>query len=328
MSNRDYDKGDKKSSFSIPFLGGSYEGRSKAINAQQSINLFPVYDQHEGKEVIAMYGTPGLLEFCDTGGSVVRRIHIMGSYMYAVVDDTVYEIDSDGVKTSLGVITTSIGHVSTADNGTQLLIVDGTANGHIVTTGALADITDADFIAATTCVFFDGFFVVSESGTGRIWISAAYDGTSWDALDFATAEAVPDELVGIGTTRQNLWLFGALSTEVYYNSGDPDFPFQRAPGVTLYIGCGSIGSIVEIDGRIYWFTHKGTIARNNGYQYEIVSPPAINYQISTYSTTNDATAYLYTLEGRNFYVINFPTEKKTWAMDLESGQWHEWQSLG
>lgn len=311
----------------VPFLGGAYEGRSKSINAQQSINLFPVYDQNEGKTPIAMYGTPGLLEFCATGGSVVRRLHIMGDYMYAVVDNTVYEITSAGVATSLGTITTSTGHIGMADNGTQLLIVDGTTSGYIVTTGAMNIIADTDFIAATTCVFFDGYFVVSESGTGRIWISAAYDGTSWDALDFATAEAVPDELVGIGTTRQNLWLFGGLSTEVYYNSGDPDFPFQRAPGVTLYIGCGSIGSIVEIDGQIYWMTNKRTIARNNGYQYEIISPPAINYQISTYDTINDATAFTYTLEGRRFYVINFPTELKTWVMDIDAGQWHEWQSL-
>jgi len=313
----------------IPFLGSSYEGRSKSINAQQSINLFPVYDK-EGKTVIGMYGTPGLLEFCATGKSVVRRIHIMGDFMYAVVDNTVYRITSAGVATSLGTITTSVGHVSMADNGAQILIVDGTTSGYIVTEGSagtMTKIADADFIAATTCVFFDSFFVVSEAGTGRIWISAAYDGTKWDALDFATAEAVPDELVGIGTTRQNLWLFGGLSTEVYYNSGDPDFPFQRAPGVTLYIGCGSIGSITEIDGRIYWLTNKGTIARNNGYQYEIVSPPAINYQMSGY-TRNNATAFTYTLEGRNFYVINFPTDLKTWVMDLESGQWHEWQSIG
>jgi len=311
----------------IPFCGQSYEGRSKSINAQQSINLFPVYDK-EGKTVISMYGTPGLKEFCATGGTIVRALHVMGDFLYAVVGASVYQITSAGVATLLGVITTLSGHVSTADNGTQLLIVDGTAYGHIVTTGTLTDITDADFVAATTCVFFDGFFVVSEAGTGRIWISKVYDGMAWNALDFATAEAVPDELVGIGTTRQNLWLFGSLSTEVYYNSGDPDFPFQRVPGVTLYMGCGSIGSIVEIDGMIYWFTNKRTIARNNGYQYEIVSPDAINYQISTYSTINDATAFTYTLEGRNFYVINFPTELKTWVMDLGTGQWHEWQSLG
>jgi hypothetical protein len=312
----------------IPFLGGAYEGRSKSLNAQQSINLFPVYDQNEGKEVIAMYGTPGLKAFCSTHAAIVRRLHVMGDYMYAVVGNTVYEITSAGVATSLGTITTSTGHISMADNGTQLLIVDGTTSGYIVTTGVMNVIADTDFIAATTCVFFDGFFIVSESGTGRIWISASYDGTSWDALDFATAEAVPDELVGIGTTRQNLWLFGGLSTEVYANVGDPDFPFQRVPGATLYIGCGSIGSIVEIDGSIYWMTNKRTIVRNNGYQYELISPPAINYQISTYDTINDATAFTYTLEGRRFYVINFPTEKKTWVMDIDSGQWHEWQSLG
>ena len=310
----------------LPFLGGSYEGRSKSINAQQSVNLFPVYDEHEGKEVIAMYGTPGLVIFCDTGGTIVRRLHVMGDYMYAVVGASVFEITAAGVATSLGVITTSTGNVSMADNGTQLLIVDGTANGHIVTAGNLADITDTDFVASTSCVFFDGYFVVSENDSGRIWISAPYNGMAWDALDFATAEAAPDNLVGIATTRQNIWLFGELSVEVYYNAGDPDFPFQRVPGVVLDIGCASVGSMCEVEGVLYWLTHKNTIARNNGYKYDIISTPAINYQISTYSTVDSATSYTYTLEGRTFYVINFPEEPKTWAFDVKNNQWHEWRS--
>jgi len=72
-------------------VGGAYEGRSKSINAQQSINLFPVVDREEGKAVIAMYNTPGLDEFCDTeGDAVVRGMHVMGGYLYAVVGSAVY----------------------------------------------------------------------------------------------------------------------------------------------------------------------------------------------------------------------------------------------
>ena len=48
----------------IPFIGGSYEQRFPGINAQRSINCFPVVDQNDAKAVIALRGTPGLKFFC------------------------------------------------------------------------------------------------------------------------------------------------------------------------------------------------------------------------------------------------------------------------
>lgn len=44
----------------IPFIGGSYEQRYPGINAQRSINCFPVVDQNDAKSVISLRGTPGL----------------------------------------------------------------------------------------------------------------------------------------------------------------------------------------------------------------------------------------------------------------------------
>jgi len=37
--------------------------RSLSINAQRSINCFPVVDKQDAKNVVAMYGTPGLKFF-------------------------------------------------------------------------------------------------------------------------------------------------------------------------------------------------------------------------------------------------------------------------
>jgi hypothetical protein len=44
----------------IPFIGGAYEQRSSAINAQRSVNWFPVIDDKQPRNVLSMYGTPGL----------------------------------------------------------------------------------------------------------------------------------------------------------------------------------------------------------------------------------------------------------------------------
>ena len=314
----------------IPFLGGAYEGRSKSINAQWSVNMFPVFDEQDAKTIIAMYGTPGTELFCETGTvAIVRCMHVMGDYLYAVVGPDVYEIDSDGVATDLGAITTSTGFVSMADNGTQLLIVDSTAYGHIVTVGLLSNITDTDYPVAVSCVFFDGFFIVNVKDTGKIQISKLYDGLIWDALDYATAEAAPDNLVGVGTTRQNVWLFGEESVEIWYNSGNADFPFQRVPGGVIDLGCAAVATITEIEGVLHWLSNKKTVVCNVGYTFKVVSVPGIEYQISTYSVNllEDAIGWAYFLEGRVFYVVNFPSEDKTWVLELKSGHWHEWRSL-
>jgi len=313
----------------LPFLGSAYEGRSKSLNAQQSINLFPVLDRNEeSKSVVAMYNTPGLVEFSDTGTSaIVRSIHVMRDKLYAVVGNTVYEVTTEGVATSLGVITTSTGHVGMATNGTQLLIVDGTDSGHLVVGGVLVDIADTDFPAATDCIFFDGYFVVTVLNTGKIQISKLYDGLSWDPLDFATAEASPDNLVGIGSTQQNIWLFGDHTIEIYYNSGNVDFPFQRVPGGIIDIGCLSLTSLSQIEGVLYWLTDERTVVKSNGYGFEVISTTGINYQISTYDTVDDAVGYTYTSEGFIFYVLDFPTENKTWVCNAKTFMWHEWSSV-
>jgi hypothetical protein len=312
----------------LPFAGGAYEGRSMELNAQQSINLFPVVDNNEAKNIIAMYGTPGTSVFSSTGTTAqVRAMHTMGEFMYAVVGAVVYKISTVGTATSLGSLTTSTGFVSMADNGTQILIVDGTAFGHIISSGTLTDISDPDFVSSTSCVFFDGYFIVTKTSTGRIYVSETYDGMTWASLDFATAESSPDNLVRIMATKPNLWLLGTTSTEVYYNSGNLDFPFARVPGAVVAIGCVAIASAAVVEDNVYWLSDKKTVVRNIGYNYETVSTPGIDYQLSTYTTVSDAIGFGYTLEGRSFYAITFPTQNKTWVYDHIAKYWHEWQSL-
>ena len=311
----------------IPFIGPEAKSVSGFVNHQQSINLYMSLDPYSEKAKYFLRGTPGLTEFCTTGqAGATRCMHIFGDKLYVVAGDSVYEVTIAGVSSLLGAISTSTGYVSMADNGVQVIIVDGTDNGHLIIASVLSDIADPDFPSSTSVVFHDGYFVVSEATSGRIWVSKLYDGVNWNALDFATAEANADNLVGLGTTQQNIWLMGALSTEVYYASGNPDFPFDRVPGAIIDIGCGSIGSIVEIQGKIYWMTDKGTIVRNEGYSYQPISSKALNYQMSTYSVVNDATSYTYSLEGETFYVIAFPTAGKTWVCNIETNMWHEWES--
>ena len=314
----------------IPFVGGAYTARSPNLNAQRSVCWFPVIDQEDAKSIIAMYGTPGCKRFAlveaESTDTIIRAVWPFGAVVYVVIGDRVYSVASDGTPTLLGTITTASGNVFMADNGTEVLIVDGTFNGYYISGGVLTAIPDADFPTATSCTFQDGYFIVTVASTGQIWISGLYDVTTWDPLDFSTAEGSPDNALNVSSNAHDLWIFGALSAEVFYNSGNADFPFERIQGAFLEVGTGAAASVCKIEGVFYWLTEKRQVVRNVGYQFEAISTEHIEYAISQYTTISDARSWSYTLEGHIFYVLTFPTEDKTWVYDVKTRFWHEWQS--
>ena len=259
--------------------------------------------------------------------NIVRGMHEFGTLLYAVIDNRVISITAAGDATWLGTISTSNGNVFLSDNGVEVIIVDGTAEGYLITDNVLSVITDSGFPEASSVTFQDGYFIVTHTDTGEIYISGLYDGNSWNILDYAVAEADPDPALIVISNARDLWIFGAKTAEVFYNSGNPDFPFERISGAIVEIGIQAAASAVKINGIIYWLSTEDRIVRTRGYQYETISTPHIDYQISTYSVTEDAKGFTYQMLGHIFYVIVFPTEGKTWVFDVTTSFWHEWQSF-
>lgn len=310
----------------IPFLGGSGHARSVSVNATRTVNLYAEMGA-EGKNQIALYGTPGLVTFVTPASAEVRGMHEADGRLFAVVGATLYEISSAGVATARGTLSSSIGQVSMANNGLHVAIVDGT-NGYRFTlaTNAFAQITDLDFPAASRISFQDGYFILNESGTGAFWITSLY-GTDVDSLDFATAEGAPDDLVSLICDHREVWLFGGESTEVWFNSGAADFPFERINGAFIEMGCAAAHSVAKADNSVFWLSQdkrgRGHVVRAQGYQPQIVSTRAVEFAISGYATISDAIAYTYQQEGHTFYVLTFPSANATWCLDISTGLWHE-----
>jgi hypothetical protein len=134
----------------IPFLGPSYQSRSKNIDCQRTINYFPELNSEDSKSVIALIGTPGFKYFT-TAGKKIRCMHPFNGLMYVVAGENLYSIDGSGtVSNSLGTISTDSGIVSMQDNGlssqgvggNQICIADN-VGGYIynVKTGAFTNIT-------------------------------------------------------------------------------------------------------------------------------------------------------------------------------------------
>ena len=210
----------------------------------------------------------------------------------------------------------------------QLIIVDGTNGWIYTTTGGLVQIIDEDFFSADVVDFQDQYFVLNRAGTGQFFISNLNDGTAYLATDIATAEGDPDNLVALISNRRELWLFGAETIEVWYNSGDLDFPFNRFEGGTIERGLAAAFSIAEDDNSLFWLGEDRIFYRADGYLPQRISQHGIEEAIRQYKIVSDACAFIYTMGGHKFYVCTFPAEDATWVYDITTGLWHERQSVG
>lgn len=312
----------------FPFVGPSYSPRAKNLDAQQCINLYPEVGGTTSKTVMALLGTPGLALWATlAGGSVRGLLRFSDTLAVAVCGPNVYSLTTNGASTLLGTISNGTSPVSMASNGTIIMLVTGPA-GYVVDPVAktVTQITAEAFTGADCVDFIDGYFVFNQPGSGRFQITGLYS-SDIDELDFATAEGSPDNIVSLLVDHRELWLFGSNSTEVYFNSGNADFPFERIAGAYIEQGCAATHSVAKADNSVFWLTAddrgKGMVMRSVGYQPQRVSDHALEYALSQYTTVSDAVAYTYQQEGHSFYVLVLPTANVTWTYDISSGMWHQ-----
>jgi hypothetical protein len=315
----------------VGFIGPSYTLRSVNVDCQRCINLYPeINEQGTGKEgeVKSFHGTPGLSSLATIGDGPIRDTYTASNgTLYVVSGNKLYSVSSSWVGTLKGTLNTSTGPVSMADNGTHLMLVDGTY-GYVLTiaSSVFAQITDPDFPGADQVTYQDGYFIFNRPGTETFFISGL-DDVTFDALDIQTSDAIPDVIVGLISDHRDLWVFGEQTIEVFFNSGNADFPFERVQGAFIEHGCAARFSIAKMNNTVFWLGKDdkgaGMIFEAQGYQPKRISTHAIEYAIAGYGDVSTARAWCYQENGHHFYVINFPNASTSWAYDTTTGLWHE-----
>ena len=322
-----------------PFLGATYQLASAQAAANRVVNLYPEIIQDEAasqsRGVAFFQHCPGFKSYCALGTTAaVRGMQVSSEgKLYAVAGVQLYEIVA-GVATIKGTLGTGSGPVSMACNRFQMAIADGAA-GYTYTyaTGVFAAIADADYPDdAKQIAYQDTFGVVLDPGTQRFYISASNDFTAWDALDFASAEGAPDNAVALISDHRELWIFGDTSTEVFYNSGAADFPFERVAGATIEHGCAAPFSVAKLDNTVFWVgkdtNGAGMVWRADGYRPLRVSTHAIEEILRGEADLSTLTAFTYQQGGHSFYVLNL--SDRALAFDAGTTLWHEragWDSV-
>jgi hypothetical protein len=303
-----------------PILGASYATRSSFIADNRAINLYPEQVAEGGKETGYLTRCPGLRLLGSCAG-VVRGLYVMGGTCYAVGGDRLYALNQVTLNPEQlsDVYIAGEDAVSIADNGAQLFIAGDES--YILTGSQLEQITDEDFPGASQVEYLDGYFVILEPNSQKLYYSALLDGTSYDGLDFNSVEGSPDKCVGIARSHLQLWAFGEDSTEVLYTSTDG---LTRMQGAFIETGCASKNTIAKLDNTLFWVGRdrrgQGIVYRAEGYNGRRISTHAIEHVLET-ADLSTISAFAYHQAGHSFYVLNLPDT--TFVYDAATGAWHE-----
>lgn len=312
----------------IVLTNASYTARSLIASAQRCINLYAELNPANDAAPMTFYGTPGKVLVSTLPTAPVRCLYkASNGTLFAVGGSVLYRYVA-GAWVSIALLSTFSGPVCGADNGVSAVFTDGSKAAPTVnlTTFAAGAMSGDGWYGADFVTFLDGFLIFNKPGTQQFYITGALDLTL-DALDFASAESVPDLLVRVMRDHNEIWMFGQSSTEVFANGGNALFPFERVSGSTMDVGCAAPHSVAQMDNSMFWLgaDKRGTptFYRAAAGSPTRIATHALEEELRTYARLDDAEAFSYQDGGHSFYVVAFPAAGKTWAYDASTQLWAE-----
>lgn len=312
----------------IPFPTESYQHPSKPLSAKRLLNLFAAKAPPDSRSEIVLESSPGTVfrETLQVGGQVhAFNTDLVGGF-YAVSGDHAFR-NSDGVTVDLGFVGTSsdvflpsqIGPTIAVSPTVVVICVPPRAY-TAAHDGALNEI-GGTFPGADSVTFIDGYFIFTQVNRGTTWfISKIDDPTMFDALDFANLEGHTNILYRAIAEKNELWLGGASGWEVWYDSGNADFPFRRRSGGIIPYGLATPLSIGQIDGSVFWVCDDGNAYRSAGYTGQVVSTEAIAALIRL-ANPESTRGLTYMQDGHAFYCVELGD--RTVCYDCATKQWHD-----
>lgn len=320
----------------VDLFGSDMRSISPRLSAMSHINCQYIVDKDLEKGRY-LAGFPGSEKFCNLGPDSPRGFYSASNNTgaYVVIGKKVIRIKRDRSFTEIGSIETEAGFISFADSGTQLMLVDGLA-GYIINLPAfeerdiivqtLTKITDVDFPKRPTSVIFNtGRFLVNDYGTGRFYGSEIFDGFDWDGLNFATAEAFPDNIIALVNGDFGVfYLMGSETIEIWYNDGSANFPYARMSGGVIQVGIITEGSVAIIGDSIIFLGISPSLGQDffqlKGQTIKNITNAEMENELSGVTFPQYNIGAGYSANGFPVYQVSF-LGGLSYFYDLSTGLW-------
>lgn len=308
----------------------SYQHVSRPASGSLLMNCYAEQLPEDAKTPFLIRRTPGIATLQSVGNGPIYGMHYAFGLLWVVSGTHLYYGSSaTGTFTDAGSIGTIAANGIDIDSNDTHVVIVNQPDGYAIdnATKTLTQITDVDFTAlgASDVEFVDNFLLFLAPDSDVFFGADLGSATSVDALNFASAEGAPDNLVGMKVDHRQVVLFGTKSTEIWQNTGASGFPFERAINGFVEIGCLSGRSIAKQDNSLFWLADDYTIRRLDGATPLRVSTHAVEQSI-VQATISACRAFSYSQGGHLFYVISFP--EVTWVYDCTTRKWHNRSSYG
>lgn len=303
---------------SVSYGSGAYRRNNGNFPELKLVNMF-VEQAKTSENQVALLSRKGLSSFASRGTGPITGIFqqagVFSGDQFVVSGGTLYR-----GATSLGTIA-GTGPVSFAASASELLVTAGTTLYSYNGTN-LAAVAFPDSANVRSIDFHDGLFLAVRDATHKYYWSAVLNGRTWGALDFASAESKPDNLIDLKVSNDTLWLFGDETIEPWANVGDADAPYQRFEQRIFAKGIKATGCVTELDNML-WFVGSDNMVYRLADAPERISDHGIEERVAAASSVS---TYAYVSEGHSFLCVRL--NDATLAYDVATREWHELQSSG
>jgi hypothetical protein len=288
------------------------------------VNLFAEAAPNQKDRGYTLLPTPGLVIYDEFTAPMRGIFYQQGAFnndVFVVHGSTLTRVALNGTKTDVATNVPGSEAVSLAFSiiNELILVADGKVYSYDGSTFQQETVDAAiNFVSVD---FIDGRFVVVGDNSSQFYWSNVLS-TTFDPLNFATAEFSADDLVTVIAQRNAIVLFGTSVAEVWVSTGDANAPFQRQPGVIIEKGCIGPRAAVLVNQAICWVGSDDVVYRMDGYQATPISTPAISEKLGA----ADARVSFYIEDGHQFFLVSLP--ETAYAFDTSTNEWAERRSSG
>lgn len=280
--------------------------------------------------------TPGRTQRLDmeaTIQGVYQENGVRGGALFVVAGGKLYSVSSSWVKTEIGTISISGGASDAVFAGLRdklFIAQDGALWGYDGST--LTQVTDVDLPVVETMLVLAQRLVVSEPDSDTISWSDTLDGTSFEALGFATAEQKPDSIRALVKVSGQFVAMGASSLEIFRATGSSTLPFANVTAQSIDETAGVLSKTAQrVTGdKIYFLGGNRRLYIMNGFSLtEAMTNGELEDDLQALSEAQrlQTTIWAYT-RGTNEFVVIRPPGCQAYVYDASTKVWHTRKTFG
>ena len=313
----------------LKMVGGNKFGRVSQISPEQTFNMIVSDDA-----LVPFAGYRRVDEVSTEGTG--RGIYASASLnkMYAVINNRIYEYDSEGDKTIVGSLETYTGDVFIDQNNADEIVFSDDLNIYVYDgrTGVFTTLTPTDLGFRPGYLTFQNGYIISPDLDSNLWyLSQLNQATIWPG----TAQFVGSIATKAGKARAAkrvpsrgnlLFVFGENVGEYWQDSptlaAAGDFPYQRNQTSNIDFGLINPATLDSNDHTTCWVAKNEksgpAIMYSGGSIVEKISTDGIDYRLSQLEHPESCYGYMLRLNGHVFYIVTWNLDNVTYMYDFNT----------